>query len=256
MTGTQTGIVVFADLDDTLFQTLRKLPGADLASLRPATVDPLGEAHSYSTPAQSALLALLAAGGATLIPVTGRDQAAFGRVTLPFRSWRVLDHGLTLLTPAGSIDAAWAKRVRLHLAPLQAALEAHTAALLPHAERLGCRVSRHLAHGLPFMTVLKHPDAQPDALAELQTLWEARLNGAAELQVIANANNVSLLPGGLGKAQAVAYLREQHFPHAALTLGLGDSLSDLAFLNACDFALTPSGGQLLRALTAANLPQR
>lgn len=105
-------ILAFADLDDTLFQTLRKLPGHGRAALTPATVNTRGEAHSYCTPAQTALLDLLTAGAVTVIPVTGRDPAAMRRVTLPFRSWRVLDHGLTILTPAGSWTASGRRRCR------------------------------------------------------------------------------------------------------------------------------------------------
>ena len=50
---------LFADLDDTLFQTLRKLPGTDPATLTPMTVNTLGQPHSHATPAQTALLDLL-----------------------------------------------------------------------------------------------------------------------------------------------------------------------------------------------------
>lgn len=256
MTGRVTGVVAFADLDDTVFQTLRKLPGRDVADLTPATVDTRGVPHSYCTPAQVALLEWLAAGAVTVVPVTGRDAAAMARVTLPFTSWRVLDHGLTVLTPAGTPDAAWAARERAHLAPLQDALRDLTGDLREHAGALGCRMTTHHAQGVPFMTVVKHPGADAGALADVQARWEAAVGGDHALHVIANANNVSLLPRALGKAQAVRWLRETHFQGAALTLGLGDSVSDLPFLRECDLALTPTQGQLLRAVAGARLPQR
>lgn len=250
-------IVAFTDLDDTLFQTLRKLPPG-MEGLTPATLGRDGQPHSFCTPAQTALLAHFAASGVTVIPVTGRDPAAMARVTLPFTSWRVLDHGLTVLRPDGEVDAEWRTRVLEELAPLQDVLEECTAAVSERADALGCRLSRHTAHGTPFMTVLKHPDADAGRLERVQRALEDHLEaqGDADLQVIANANNVSVLPRHLGKAGAVRYLRERHFPNAALTLALGDSLSDLAFMNACDLALTPPGGQLLRTVTAARLPQR
>ncbi|WP_019008394.1 HAD-IIB family hydrolase [Deinococcus aquatilis] len=251
-------IVAFADLDDTLFQTLRKLPGADPRTLTPATVNTQGEAHSFCTPTQAELLRLLACGGVTVIPVTGRDLAAMARVTLPFSSWRIVDHGLTLIAPDGAVDAEWAAHVRAHLHDLQDALAAATAHLEAHAARLGCRLTRHHAHQLPFMTVLKHPEAHAGALEELQLRWEGFLvdQNLADLQIIANANNVSVLPRSLGKLEAVQHLRQRQFSDAVLTFGLGDSLSDLAFMSACDFAVTPPRGQLLRAVNAARLPQR
>lgn len=248
-------IVAFADLDDTLFQTLRKLPGRDRATLTPATVDTRGEAHSYCTPTQETLLGLLRAGGVTVIPVTGRNPDAMRRVTLPFASWKVLDHGLTILTPAGDLDSEWAAQVRAHLAPLQGTLTALTDDVRAHAAALGCRLTVHRASDVPFMTVIKHPGADAPALAALQARWEAAVGDAHPLHVIANANNVSLLPRALGKAQAVRYLRDTQFPQAALTLGLGDSVSDLPFLRECDFAVTPAQGQVLRALAGVRLPQ-
>ncbi|MFT2721222.1 HAD family hydrolase [Deinococcus sp. A31D244] len=250
------GIVAFADLDDTLFQTLRKLPGTDPATLTPMTVNTLGQPHSHAAPAQTALLELLSAGHVTLIPVTGRDAQAMRRVTLPFRSWQVMDHGLTILTPDGQPDAAWAAQVTAHLHPLQDALHAGTEAIAAPAAQMGARLTRHAAHGLPFMTVLKHPDADPQVLADLQDRWDAAHGPDSPLRVIANANNVSLLPRHLGKAAAVRYLLGEHLRGAALTLGLGDSVSDLGFMDECDFAVTPRRGQLMRTLRGLTLPQR
>ncbi|CAM3420763.1 Sucrose phosphatase-like domain-containing protein [Deinococcus saxicola] len=250
-------IVAFTDLDDTLFQTLRKLPPG-MPGLIPATLGRDGQPHSFCTPAQSALLAHFADSGVTVIPVTGRDPAAMARVALPFTSWRVLDHGLTILRPDGQMDTDWRGQVLTQLEPLQGALRDCTQAIAGLAEALGCRLSHHTAHETHFMTVLKHPDADAGSLERVQLALEHHLDsrGYADLQIIANANNVSVLPRYPGKAEAVRHLRQQHFSHATLTLALGDSLSDLAFMNACDLAVTPPGGQVLRTVTAAKLPQR
>lgn len=247
-------LVVFTDLDDTLFQTRRKLRG-DEGSLVPATVDTRGEAHSFCTPPQQALLRHFQASGMTVIPVTGRDQAAMNRVTLPFTSWRVLDHGATILGPDGQIDEEWAAHVRSTLRALTEALTHCTEGVQALAASLGCRVRVHQAHGEHLMSVAKHPDAHAQALAQVQAFWETQAQGS-ELQVIANANNVTVLPRSPGKAQAVRYLLERHLPDASLTFGIGDSVSDLGFMNACHFAVTPPGGQLMRAATDARLPQR
>ncbi|PYE49997.1 hypothetical protein [Deinococcus yavapaiensis] len=247
-------VVVFADLDDTLFQTRRKLRGNE-GNLTPATVDSTGEPHSFATPSQVALWSLLASSGATVIPVTGRDSTAMARVTLRFSSWRVLDHGATILRPDGTVDAAWAAFVREQLGACADMLELVTREGEALAHELECRVRRHDVHGVHFMSVAKHSTADPFALAKLQDRWEARVDGTP-LHVIANANNVTVLPRALGKTEAVSYLLEHHFSDAILTLGLGDSVSDLGFMNLCDFAVTPTRGQLLRAVTSVRLPQR
>lgn len=253
-------VLAFADLDDTLFQTLRKLPLHEQVNLTPATLSREGQPHSFQTVAQQTLLALLQ-GSAVVIPVTGRDREAMGRVTLPFASWRVCDHGLTILDASGQPEISWARQVAEKLAPLQDKLTSLTDALRPQAEALGCRLTVHQAHGMPFMAVLKHPDLNMQVLEEIQLLWEGHLwpaDGEEKhpLQVIANANNVSLLPRSLGKREAVRYLKETYFPDVTLTLGLGDSISDLGFMSECDFALTPQRGQLLRAILQTELVQR
>ena len=246
-------IVAFADLDDTLFQTRRKLRG-DEGELTPATLNRQGQPHSVQTSDQAALYALLTA-NATLIPVTGRDRAAMQRVTLSFTSWQILDHGFTMLEPGGMVHQPWATRMVAHLQPLQDALTAAHASALKLVDELGCQLQLHHVHDAPFMLVAKHPQADAGALARVQDHWAAEMVGTP-LHVIANANNVSVLPLAPGKLGAVKYLLEKIFPDAVLTLGLGDSVSDLAFMGACHYALTPSRGQLLRAATACGLPQR
>lgn len=271
-----TAIVVFADLDDTLFQTLRKLPDyqANSTALVAATRNTKGEPHSYSTPAQWQMLKLLLDSGACLIPVTGRNVTAYQRLDFwqsspppnawphsfarwPFDSWQVLDHGLTLLSANGEPELTWQAQVNQHLAPLQERLQQLGEQLRPQAEALGCRLSLHTnASGQPFMWVIKHPSAAPEPLRQLQQAWHHALADSDDLQVIANSNNLSLLPRHVGKAQAVNYLRQHYFANSLLTVGLGDSISDLPFLQEVDFAITPSKGQLLRALQGIELEQR
>lgn len=251
-----TRIIAFADLDDTLFQTLRKLPQPGPATLRAATLNTAGQPHSFMTPAQAALLDWLESSRVTVIPVTGRDPAAFARVGLHFPGWRVLDHGLTILDAQGQPEAEWTARVTQELSPLQDDLHRLSEWLRPRVAEVGGRLTLHEAHGVPFMAVLKHPQADAEILARLQDAWAAEARNTPSLRVIANANNVSLLPAGLGKAAAVRYLRDRYFAETALTLGLGDSISDLGFMAECDFAVTPQRGQLLRTLLRTKLEQR
>ncbi len=259
---TLTQILVFADLDDTLFQTLRKLKPQQQRGLSPATLNTVGQPHSFSTPAQATLLGWLDQPNVTLIPLTGRDSTAMQRVLLPFSSWQVMDHGLTMLEPPhlsgltgnNNLHQPWAQQVHAALLPLQAELAELSQQIRLPAKQFGCRVTLHHAADLPFMTVIKHPDANPEALAQLQTLWQDLLIPNTSLKVIRNANNLSLLPKTIGKAEAVQYLRA-FFPETALTLGLGDSISDLAFMQQCDFWLTPQAGQLARTLKVINLMQ-
>ena len=64
----------------------------------------------------------------------------------------------------------------------------------------------------------------------------------------------------MSKEAAVTYvqeqLREESEDQELLTLGLGDSLADVAFMNLCDFALTPGDSQLMHAVLENELEQR
>ncbi|WP_412028709.1 HAD family hydrolase [Deinococcus yunweiensis] len=249
-----TPVVVFADLDDTLFQTRRKLRG-DEGELTPATLMAgRDEPHSFMTPAQARLLALLDAPGVTVVPVTGRDLAAMSRVILPFPSWVIADHGATILEPGGAVHTPWADLVRPALAGHAATLLEIQARSVELAQIHDLRVSAHRAHDEVLMLVAKHPDAAPEGLRELQLQW-SRWSEGTPLHVIANANNLTVMPRAPGKRQAVEYLQRHAFGGAALTLGLGDSVSDVPFMATCDFAVTPTRGQLMRAMLATDFPQ-
>src|SRR5262245_14155520 len=88
-------VVVFLDLDDTLFQTLPKCPEG--GGFAPATHDSSGRPASFMTPRQESLLHLLR--GATIIPTTARNLAAFRNVLVPFDSFAILDFGGVILLP-------------------------------------------------------------------------------------------------------------------------------------------------------------
>ena len=67
-----------------------------------------------------------------------------------------------------------------------------------------------------------------------------------------NGNNLALLPPWLDKAHAVRRLQEQYRRRygTILSIGMGDSASDLPFMQRCDYLLTPVGSQIARALPA------
>ena len=113
---------------------------------------------------------------------------------------------------------------------------------------LGVRVRAIGDFGRTLYLVIKHPDADLGAVAVARQHAE-RLVGREDpdgLRVIANGNNVAVIPTAISKAAAVDYLLE-HYRHRygpVLSLGVGDALSDAGFLSRCDFAVTPTRGQI------------
>lgn len=245
-------LYAFLDLDDTLFQTLPKCPPGDAGRAVAFRKD--GAPLSYMTGRQERLFELLGTIG-TIVPVTARNLDAFRRVRLPFTSLAILDFGGVVLLPDGTLDAAWDARIRpqaLAAAPaLEAALESLSRFIERHTLGVTARIIRDFE--MPLYVVMKHPDGDLAALdrvaAHLTELW---LDG---FFVHANGNNLSVVPCFLGKEHAVQYVLERHVAGKdALSIGIGDSLSDVPFLRRCDFMMTPRGtqlGELIAGLGAA-----
>jgi hydroxymethylpyrimidine pyrophosphatase-like HAD family hydrolase len=240
---------LFADLDDTLFQTPGKCAGKQ--ALEPAAYYQDGSVCSYTTPAQRSVLALLDS-GMTVIPTTARDADGLRRVALPFSfaSYAVIDYGGVVLEPGGAVDKVW-----------QEAMRAAMHAALPGLRELAVHIDDHGARtgyggrartiedfGIPFFLVVKDPDKRPERLAPLEAEvvrpWIA--DGARDYVVHRNGNNLAILPRALDKAHAVAHvmarLRAEHGD--IVTFGMGDSRSDARFMADCDYAIVPRGTQL------------
>ena len=243
--------LVFLDLDDTLFQSQRKCPSD--GELYPAAYLADGRAHSFMTARQRSLWRLLDDDQSTLIPTTARDHEALRRVDLPFPSWRIIDYGGIILTPEGRPDSAWLERMEAHshdaLDEFNALLD-QILTVVAH-ERLALHARLVTDFGVHFYLVakyLKERAADLDRLQrELAEPWVAERAGAYRLH--RNGNNLAIIPRWLGKEWAVRHLIEclTHEWGELLTIGIGDSLIDGAFMAECDYAITPRGSQLFAA---------
>lgn len=238
---------LFADLDDTLFQSLEKCGASD--GLQPAAFLKDGSPISYTTEGQRAFIAF-AQDGMTMIPTTARNLNAFQRVDLPFSSWAVLDYGGIVLQPDGSVDQGWLEHMRGAMQAALPGLQELATLIDAWAERTGFKGRARLIEDFatPFYLVVKDPDKVPARLEpierEVVAPWIA--DGNRPYFIHRNGNNLAILPNALNKSHAVAHvtarLREQH--GEILTFGMGDSKSDARFMAACDYAIVPRRTQL------------
>lgn len=239
----------FVDLDDTLFQTAKKCPAGE--ELVPAALDREGRPLSFMTLRQQILFQWLAS-SATLIPTTARNSSAFGRVLLPWSYRAILDYGAVVLREDRTPDPKWHKRMEealmLHEVPLSRIQRDMTALATRDGMAVRGRVIEDF--GLTLYVVFKNVDPASSDLARLHR--RIREEGMVrEYNVFYNDNNLAVVPRGLDKRHAVTYVldelrRTKEEPFIAF--GMGDSLSDVPYLSGLDFALVPSGSQIMTSL--------
>lgn len=237
--------IALVDLDDTLFQTLRKCP-PDIPHerLTPLGFAQDGSALSYATPRQMSFLGWLA-DTTHLVPVTARSLNALRRARIPFRA-AVCAHGGVILDETGEVDAGWAETIAGKAMHHAAQLSAFAGAIAAEAQTRGVPINaRVLTEGaLPLYTLAKHADMDHTALfAIVDAAVPALPSGWTDHR---NGNNVALMPPYLGKHHAVAHILPNlraRFPDAPV-IGIGDSLTDAPFMGLCDFAMMPTRSQL------------
>jgi len=240
--------LVFVDLDDTLFQTARKM--APDAARHVATTDANGQPNGFMSPVQQSFVAWLLA-NADVVPVTARSAAVFARVDIPFRSGAICSHGAVMLDGEGNLDAAWHARTCAALADYQARLPALSERTLQigaenHVSLRGWVVEEF---GLNAYAVTKHNELDDDVLGLVAVaVKEAGLLDG--LYIHRNGNNLAFLPDPLNKRYAVQewIRRDQEVNGERPILGFGDSLSDLAFMSECNWWATPNRGQIAAQL--------
>ena len=273
-------LLILTDLDDSLFSTLRKIPLhlRDKATLAAKAANTVAGKDSFMTARQSAMVKWMDL--TRCVPVTARGTEAYSRVALAFGGpAAIVANGAVMLDKDGAVNAVWAARVATILQPLQEQLlqlpeilqklaaqrsldirswtviEPSCGAAYVVAkcnddtdgaglDKLLDDIKAHLANctaGKAGVSVNPVADSRTDDLADDRAdNWRFHING----------NNLSLTPVGISKAIATAWLLETlREDKELLTIGVGDSSSDLEFMRLCDAWLTPTGSQIDQMLS-------
>ncbi len=247
---------IFLDLDDTLFQTLRKCaPGVDDHGLQVRAFLPDGTANSFATHKQQWLWHWLAK-GFKIVPVTARDVRAFGRVNLSFLEEVVLNHGAVILDKQRHVDQAWMERILQTLPEYQEKLLELWAEVELYAQRQpGFKPRLVKDFGITWYGVIKHSEGTESILKTLldEIIMAHPYVVDGSLYWHLNGNNLAILPKIINKESAVSYLLEGYKKQYSdvLSFGAGDSKTDAPFMALCDYALIPRNTQLFQTLAFA-----
>lgn len=243
--------VVFSDLDDTLFQTRRKM--VDELALEPFRTGALDRSltpRSFMTEEQAMLVDWLLE-HADLIPVTARGTEEISQDPLPFLA--VTTHGAVILRPDGTPDSDWKAHMLECLSSYADRLTSmqHIITELMDARgtRLGTPQSEY--EGTPVYLVMKHRDSTK--LDELNAVGDEieRVFSTEGFYIHRNSNNIAWVTRPVEKGLAVSWLLEKLRQERGVfpVMGLGDSLSDHRFMKLCSWFGFPRQSQFAEAIS-------
>ena len=239
-------IYLFADVDDMLIETTRQseVPGAvPVAHLTD------GSPTGWLTPKHAALNKWLAL-GAIVIPTTARSKDGLARVQLPFNSYAITSFGGIILTPERQYEPRWHEHIMEQCAIYEADLMRIYEEMKRHALTNGIDVRMRISDEseLPLFVTMKHNARNAPELDQMQTRLVEVLPQGWGLH--RNNNFLGAMPPFLGKEHAVRWFKENIASPGALTVGAGDSVTDLPFIAECDFAIVPVGSQAWKYMNA------
>jgi hydroxymethylpyrimidine pyrophosphatase-like HAD family hydrolase len=234
--------LVMIDLDDTLFQTHRRIKPEP--HFKVATVDKNQVPLSFMNAKQQALVEWLSH-SADLVPVTARSIEALSRVKIEFNHGAICSHGGTILNANNEVDAEWFEIQKSHIESLGQIMNELPDLLQSYSKDLGSiRTWSVEENNLKIYTVAKQNDPESGLfLTELLKMLPAEIS--EKFYVHTNGNNLAIIPNSISKKNAAEfYLSKMDPNNERVVLGFGDSLSDFEFLSRCDWFGMPKNSQL------------
>lgn len=234
-------IFIFTDLDDTLIQTKRKINPKKTIS--EGAYDRDGNPLSYFTESQKAILNLFDNPSSTFIPVTGRNTDALNRVNINFRSYRVVSHGAVVLTPDSHLCSVWKKSI-------EDKVEACVENLYIENSKIESTIKNKNLKARTRVIVDNKIPSYISIKGEIEDLNVIKRHHYeyCNFDIHENGRNHALLPEYAKKSNAVRFVMEQlGVTCNDLTIGIGDSLTDLDFMYECQYMMMPNNSQICRS---------
>jgi HAD superfamily hydrolase (TIGR01484 family) len=230
--------VIFTDLDDTLIQTQGKVPEHALTLL--GATDKNGYPLSFFTQSQKMMLGLFEKSGAIIIPVTGRNTDALNRVVYEFDNYRAVSHGAVVLKDKELICDNWLNEIGKELDEWRELMQICNLEIQQtiDSNQLDARTRVIIDQNVPAYISIK---GKEDALSFIK----GNNRFGDKFRRHENGRNHALLPPYASKKKAVEYIMKRlELDVNDLIVGVGDSLSDLEFMQSCQFAMLPNNSQI------------
>ena len=241
-----TKTVFFSDLDDTLVQSTHKIQNA--VEYKKISTNRSGEYIGSSTSYQLKMMERMSRDAIT-IPVTGRNKAALDRFEKEWSSYQIVSHGAVVLNQEGQLDKEWEASIQDEVLESNWLLANVSEKLheLKETNHSDAEIRIIQDMGITCYLCVKGKKADSDIEPFIEALKEHMSNTkeVSQWRIHANGRNLAFLPPYANKARAVRFVKEKlNLTINDLTIGLGDSMSDLQFMNECHLWITPTQGQI------------
>ena len=246
-------VLLFTDIDDCFMATRRKF--ADDTPLTVASLDVHGEPRSYISDKQQTLLDIFSNSGARIIPVTGRSYRTLQRIQVDalLNSWKVVSHGALIIEPDGEKSKEWLDYLN-HQFPLSSwskklATMNHQISDILNSQQHQAKCHIVSEDDLDCYVCIKCSE-EIDYQRVFDSVLSASCLDLDEIKIHINGRNMALLPPYTQKQLAVKFLNNKlNKDNQALTLSMGDSLSDIPFMKQTDFLFIPTKSQISETLS-------
>jgi hydroxymethylpyrimidine pyrophosphatase-like HAD family hydrolase len=249
-------IWTFADVDDMLIATVRKAP---IDGSQPAAVDDKGVVCGWLTPKQSRFLEMFR-GQVNMVLTTARTSKGVSQLNLPVSGYAIVSFGGVIRRPDGSAEPRFRALMAAQCVQVKPLLSELLALIEATCKQRGINARSRIASddGLDLFLSVKHNERNLDQLQTLREVLEKQLPSGWKLHH--NGNFLAAMPPFLGKEIAVQWFIDNIAGGDKLTIGMGDSLTDLPFMELCDYAVMPTQSQsfstLLKKRVEAPAPVR
>ncbi|MFK5976868.1 MAG: HAD family hydrolase [Sulfurovum sp.] len=229
-------IFFFSDIDDTLIQTRRKTDFTKETVVGGYTKD--GEENSFFYKGTKLFIDTIIKSGMTFIPTTARNMDSYDRTILSKDKnikYAILNFGGVVLID-GKVDEDWQKQIMQEYNKILSMQEVYKI-LQKELMRANVELVIKVLDEFYLSIYNKFNLNNKGVLNSVREILNEFLEIYTDFYLYENDNSFAILPKCLNKKFAVEYLIERYNP--ILTLGAGDNISDMDFMNLADFKIIP-----------------
>jgi len=229
-------IFFFSDIDDTLIQTTRKTDFTRKTIV--ASYDREGKESSFFYEGTKLFIDTLIDAGINFIPTTARNLDAYKR-TVFYKNKKInyviLNFGALILVN-NKIDKKWNNYIQAKYKSIISINEIYNKLIVKLKEKY-IDVTIKIIDTYYISIYNKNNLDDKNIMRKIKKQLELFLLEYSQFYLYENGNSFGILPIFLNKKFAVNYLIKKELP--IFTIGAGDNISDLDFMNLTDFKFLP-----------------